>query len=282
MRRGIKSTPRGRGVGGPPWPGMWTLLVPPARRPLLAPGTPTAPVLLLAAGSCPWGSFVLGTFSCPNGIPFFEKKSIPASSVALGTFSYLVCSVHISLRELCVLYQVKWRSLSFVRLFATPWTVTYQVPPSIGFSRQEYGSGLPFPSSLLQGIFPTQGSNRGLPHCRWVLYHLSCQGSIVLNSYSNEVPALPLWGSSRQTLGPVHPGIPSTKCRGCHIKSAQETGAELGSPRTGYQTLRDTSAPRHGLLHFSCRNETTAVKAFLDISTRGSVCFLSVLWKLFA
>ena len=30
--------------------------------------------------------------------------------------------------------------------------------------------------SLLQGIFPTQGSNLGLPHCRWVLYHLSHQG----------------------------------------------------------------------------------------------------------
>ena len=31
--------------------------------------------------------------------------------------------------------------------------------------------------SLLQGIFPTQGSNPGLPHCRWILYRLSHQGS---------------------------------------------------------------------------------------------------------
>ena len=31
--------------------------------------------------------------------------------------------------------------------------------------------------ALLQGIFPTQGSNSGLPHCRWILYHLSHQGS---------------------------------------------------------------------------------------------------------
>ena len=31
--------------------------------------------------------------------------------------------------------------------------------------------------ALLQGIFPTQGSNPGLPHCRWILYHLSHQGS---------------------------------------------------------------------------------------------------------
>ena len=32
--------------------------------------------------------------------------------------------------------------------------------------------------ALLQGIFPIQGSNPGLPHCRWILYHLSYQGSV--------------------------------------------------------------------------------------------------------
>ena len=40
----------------------------------------------------------------------------------------------------------KVKSLSRVRLFATPWTVTYQAPLSMGFSRREYWSGLPFPS----------------------------------------------------------------------------------------------------------------------------------------
>ena len=47
--------------------------------------------------------------------------------------------------------------LSRVRLFATPLTVAYQVPPSMGFSRQEYWSGLPFssPGDLLDsGIEP--------------------------------------------------------------------------------------------------------------------------------
>ena len=38
----------------------------------------------------------------------------------------------------------KVKSLSRVRLFATPWTVAHQAPPSMGFSRQEYWSGLPF------------------------------------------------------------------------------------------------------------------------------------------
>ena len=40
--------------------------------------------------------------------------------------------------------KVKVKSLSRVRLFATPWTVAYQAPPSMGFSRQECWSGLPF------------------------------------------------------------------------------------------------------------------------------------------
>ena len=41
---------------------------------------------------------------------------------------------------------VKVKSLSHVQLFAAPWTVAYQASPSMGFSRQEYWSGLPFPS----------------------------------------------------------------------------------------------------------------------------------------
>ena len=42
-------------------------------------------------------------------------------------------------------YTVKVKSLSRVRLFVIPWTVDYQAPLSMGFSRQEYWSGLPFP-----------------------------------------------------------------------------------------------------------------------------------------
>ena len=53
---------------------------------------------------------------------------------------------------------------------ATLWTVARQAPLSMGFSRQEYWSGLPFPPP---GIFPTQGSNPRLLHCRWLLHWLS-------------------------------------------------------------------------------------------------------------
>ena len=52
------------------------------------------------------------------------------------------------------------KSLSHVRLFATPWTVTYQAPPSMGFSRQEYSTGLPFPSL---GDLPDPGIEPGSP-----------------------------------------------------------------------------------------------------------------------
>ena len=44
-------------------------------------------------------------------------------------------------------WKVKMKSLSRVRLLATPWTAAYQGPPSMGFSRQEYWSGVPFTTS---------------------------------------------------------------------------------------------------------------------------------------
>ena len=43
-------------------------------------------------------------------------------------------------------WKVKVKSLSHVRLSATPWSAAYQAPPSMGFSRQEYWSGVPLPS----------------------------------------------------------------------------------------------------------------------------------------
>ena len=52
------------------------------------------------------------------------------------------------------------KSLTCVRLFATPWTVAHQAPPSMGFSRQEYWSGLPFPSP---GDLPDPGIKPGSP-----------------------------------------------------------------------------------------------------------------------
>ena len=55
---------------------------------------------------------------------------------------------------------MKVKSLSRVRLFVTPWTGAYQAPPCMGFSRQEYWSGLSFPSP---GDLPDPGIEPGSP-----------------------------------------------------------------------------------------------------------------------
>ena len=72
-----------------------------------------------------------------------------------------------------VSWKVKvWVSLS-CSILSNPHTVALQAPLSMEFSRQEYWSC----HFLLQGIFSTQGMNLGLLHYRWILYHLSHQGS---------------------------------------------------------------------------------------------------------
>ena len=71
-------------------------------------------------------------------------------------------------------WKVKVESLSRVRLFATSWTATARLLRPWNFPGKSTGVGCHF---LLQGIFPTQGSNPGLPHCRQTLYPLSHQGS---------------------------------------------------------------------------------------------------------
>ena len=58
---------------------------------------------------------------------------------------------------------VKVKSLSRVRLFVTPWTVAHQAPPSMGFYRQKYWSGLPFPSP---GDLPDPGIKPRSPALR--------------------------------------------------------------------------------------------------------------------
>ena len=55
------------------------------------------------------------------------------------------------------------KSLSHVQLFATAWSVAHQAPPSMEFSRQEYWSGLPFPSP---GDLPDPGIKPGSPALR--------------------------------------------------------------------------------------------------------------------
>ena len=64
----------------------------------------------------------------------------------------------------------KWKLLTCIWFFATPWSTTVH-----GILQARILEWVAFP--LLQGIFPTQGLNPGLLHCRWILYQLSHKGS---------------------------------------------------------------------------------------------------------
>ena len=63
-------------------------------------------------------------------------------------------------------WKVKVKSLSRVWLFATPWTTAHQAPPSMGFSRQEYWSGVPLPSPHINAdCHKSLNCNRVVSHC---------------------------------------------------------------------------------------------------------------------
>ena len=77
--------------------------------------------------------------------------------------TFLVESLGIVFVYICIyiyIYIVVVKSLSRVQLFVTPWTAAHQAPQSMGFSRQEYWSGLPFPSP---GDLPDPGIEPGSP-----------------------------------------------------------------------------------------------------------------------
>ena len=61
-------------------------------------------------------------------------------------------------------WKVKVKSLSHVQIFTTPWTAAYQAPLSVGFSRQEYWSGVPFPSPLPRWL---SGKESACQRRRW-------------------------------------------------------------------------------------------------------------------
>ena len=64
------------------------------------------------------------------------------------------------------------KSLTRVQVFATPWTVTYQAPLSMGFSRQEYWSGLPFPILYINVSYCLQVSFYKQRSCKYFLLYI--------------------------------------------------------------------------------------------------------------
>ena len=87
--------------------------------------------------------------------PWIKPMSVMSPALAGGFFTTSVTWE--------ALTQSESESLSRVRLSATPWTIAYQVPPPMDFPGKNTGVGCHF---LLQEIFPTQGLNPGLLHCR--------------------------------------------------------------------------------------------------------------------
>ena len=98
--------------------------------------------------------------SCPPLVRSSHAKT-PEVLKALKSFLLLFCYLFSLLGSFIFHnHEVKKWSCSVVSDFATPWTVPYQAPPSLGFSRQKYWSGLPFPSP---GDLPNPGIESGSP-----------------------------------------------------------------------------------------------------------------------
>ena len=74
-------------------------------------------------------------------------------------------------------WKVKVKSLSHVQLFVTPWTAAYQAPPSMGFSRQEYWSGVPSP-------YPVEFSSKCKGKMMTCLYSKYLEGYLCQINYS--------------------------------------------------------------------------------------------------
>ena len=92
-------------------------------------------ILLLQFQTINWTLYMFITYFTSRGKPNFPQWNILRS---------INLQINFLRRNLSV--KVKAKLFSRVQLFATPWTVAYHTPPSLGFSREEYWSGLPFPS----------------------------------------------------------------------------------------------------------------------------------------
>ena len=110
------------------------------------------PSIIYVVSSCNTNLHILSTAakslqSCPtlcdpiNGSP--PGSAVPGILQA-RTLEWVVISFSNAWK-----WKVKVKLLSHVWLFATPWTAVYQAPPTMGFSRQEYWSGVPLPSPIL-------------------------------------------------------------------------------------------------------------------------------------
>ena len=140
--------------------------------------------------------------------------------------------------------EVKWKSLSCVRLFATPWANSPWNSPG---QNTRVGS-----CSLLQGIFPSQGLNPGLLHCRKILYHLSHQVSPIpshifqlfqnfLHSTNPSKPSSPNFLLSLISDTEIVSHTLQATCENCNSVSSLRNSSFMGAKNQKNHQLRRRS-----------------------------------------
>ena len=150
----------------------WSPLPPPSPSHPYGSSQCPSPEHLSHASNLGWWSvshliiYMFQCYSLRSSHPRLLPQSPKVGSIHLCLFfcpAYRVI-ITIFLNSIYMHWVSEWvKSLNHVRLFATPWTVTYQVPLSMEFSRQKYQSGLPFPSP---GDLPDPGIKPGSPALR--------------------------------------------------------------------------------------------------------------------
>ena len=136
-------------------------------------------------------------------------------------------------------WKVKVKSLSHVRLLVTPWTAVYQAPPSMGFSRQEYWSGVPLPSPI-QAARSKQTWATGQPP-----YYSTLHESVLIQPSQKPMPSRLLYSINETGRSQVrqHYQGHSQKVAGCTLRFTLVTFFPLQS--TGQTAVFLLDLPSH-------------------------------------
>ena len=153
------------------------------------------------------------------------------------------------------------KSLSCVHLYVTPWIVAHQASLSMGFSRQEYWSGLPFPS---QRIFPTEGWNPSLLHWR-------------ADSSLSEPPGRPQQSTEAIPPPPWRPDVRSRPWQAHALPtSSRRRPSRLTVALTYSQPPPSPATAAPGAVHISAWHGFVSGGAFLRLQRR---CEKNLPWK---
>ena len=132
-------------------------------------------------------------------------------------------------------WKVKVKSLSRVRLCATPWTAAYQAPPSMGFSRQEYWSGVPLPSpGIMSRLVQTKQTKIEIYTKYTKLWYRRKHRSIILQCNYK-----PQWWSQTEFRTVIGPGLVLKVQGGTSSSTMNDFGLQwsLCTPKFFFKTL---------------------------------------------